>query len=262
MSIRDGDVKRNIARGILLSKDVAKMVDFVVFPEMWTTGYDFSVAREFAEGEGQGWSRRIIEEFAREHGVYVVSSVPLLEDGKLYDAAMLINPDGRVIGVYKKLHLFRPYKEHEVFTPGQEIGLFETKFGKVGIAICYDLRFPELFRLMAKAGAKVIFVPASWGAPRALQWKTLLRARAAENQIFMVGVNRVGYSEATGETYSGDSAVYDPFGFELVHGEEVEQVLIADLDLKAIERVRSRLPLWQDRRTDKYGLWSTWGISD
>ncbi len=100
----------------------------------------------------------------------------------------------------------------------------------MGIAICYDLRFSELFRLLAMKSAKVVFVPASWGAPRALQWRTLLRARAAENQVFMVGVNRVGRSEATGEHYSGNSAVYDPFGFELTHSEESEQVLNVNIN--------------------------------
>ncbi len=149
-----------------------------------------------------------------------------------------------------------------MFASGDRIGVFDTRLGRVGIAICYDLRFPELFRLMTLAGARTIFVPASWGAPRALQWRTLLRARAAENQVYMVGVNRVGSSSATGEEYIGDSSIYDPFGWEIVHSEDVEQVLIGELDLRRIENVRRMLPLWEDRRRDLYGIRNVWGIKE
>ncbi len=261
MRVLDGDVGRNIARGLNLIRSVARNADFIVLPELWTTGYDRDAIVKYAEGEGRGWSNRLLSYVAREFNVYIISSAPLLEDGKLYDAAFLISPD-EDIRAYRKIHLFRLYGEDRLFTAGDELGFFKTRFCNVGIAICYDLRFPELFRLLAMRGAKVVFIPASWGAPRALQWRIMLRARAAENQVFMVGVNRVGDSGATREHYSGNSAVYDPFGFELAHTEEGEQVLTVNLDLKAVERVRKALPLWLDRRCDLYGVCSRWGIGD
>jgi omega-amidase len=179
----------------------------------------------------------------------------------LYDAAVLISPSG-ITGVYKKLHLFRPYHEDKIFKYGDRLGLFDTSIGKIGIAICYDLRFPELFRVMGKGGARIIFVPASWGAPRAIQWRALLRARAAENEVFVAGVNRVGKSGVTHEEYGGDSSVFDPFGYEVVHSEGGEQILTTEIDLRRIEVVRRQLPLWEDRRIDKYGIHSSWGFSD
>ena len=261
MQVIDGDIQTNIAHGLKLIKEAVKDSDFIVLPELWTTGYDFSVITKYAEGEGEGWSNELLRTIAEEYGVYIVSSAPLKESGKVYDAAFLIGPDG-TINVYRKIHLFRPYGEDKMFTAGNELGYFNTSFGGVGIAICYDLRFPELFRLLAMKGAKVVFVPASWGAPRALQWRTLLRARAAENQVFMVGVNRVGRSEATGEYYSGNSAVYDPFGFELTHSEESEQVLTVNIDLRTVDKIRETLPIWHDRRADLYGIGSVWGVRD
>ncbi len=261
MRVADGDVQANIARGLKFIKEAAEGSDFVVLPELWTTGYDFNAIMEYAEGEGKGWSNELLSSIAEEYGVYIISSAPLKEDGKLYDAAFLIGPDG-TIGTYRKIHLFRPYGEDKMFMAGNELGYFNTSFGGVGIAICYDLRFPELFRLLAMKGAKVIFVPASWGAPRALQWRTLLRARAAENQVFMVGANKVGKSEVTGEHYSGNSAVYDPFGFELMHSEESEQVLTVNVDLRTVDKIREYLPIWHDRRTDLYGIGSAWGVGD
>lgn len=261
MRVIDGDVQTNIAHGLKLVREVAGSSDFIVLPELWTTGYDFGAVMKYAEGEGRGRSNELLRAVAEEYGVYIVSSAPLKESGKLYDAAFLIGPDG-IIGAYRKIHLFRPYGEDKVFTAGDELGYFSTPFGGVGVAICYDLRFPELFRLLTMKGARVIFVPASWGAPRALQWKTLLRARAAENQVFMVGVNRVGESKATGEHYSGNSAVYDPFGFELAHSEESEQVLTVNVDLRTVDKIREMLPIWHDRRTDLYGIGSTWGVRD
>ena len=261
MRVLDGDVDKNVARGLNMIKSVAHDADFIVLPELWTTGYDKEAIRKYAEGEGRGWSNRLLSEVAQEFNVRIVSSAPLLEGGRLYDAAFLIEPDGSV-KAYRKMHLFRLYGEDKLFTAGNELGFFKTPFCGVGIAICYDLRFPELFRLLAMRGAKVVFIPASWGAPRALQWRTMLRARAAENQVFVVGVNRVGDSAVTGEHYSGNSSVYDPFGFELVHTEEGEQVLTVDIDLKAVERVRKALPLWLDRRCDLYGLHSRWGVGD
>ncbi len=261
MRVKDGDVKANMAAGLTKVRDVAPRTDLIVLPELWTTGYNIHAIKKYNETLEEGWSIKAVEGIAHEYGVYVLSSVPLRDEGKLYDSAVLIGPEG-IVGVYKKIHLFRPYSEDKIFAKGDALGLFETSIAKVGVAICYDLRFPELFRLLAMGGAEIILVPASWGAPRALQWRTLLRARAAENELFMVGVNRFGRSEVTGEEYLGDSAIYDPFGFELVHSEGSEEVITAEINLRAIQEVRRKLPLWEDRRKDKYGVWSVWGIKD
>jgi len=261
MNVSDGDVKSNISSGIIKAKKVAPHTDLIVLPELWTTGYDIKAIREYSEVLVSGWTIKTFEYIANEYDVHILSSIPLKDGGKLYDSAILIGPKG-IIGVYRKIHLFRPYGEDKIFSRGESIGIFSTKLAKLGIAICYDLRFPELFRLMAMDGAEIILIPASWGAPRALQWRTLLRTRAVENEVFVVGVNRFGKSEITGEEYLGDSGVYDPFGHELVHSEGSEEVITVDINLDLIKKARDTLPLWRDRRTDKYGVWSVWGIKD
>ncbi len=261
MKVRDGNVKANIAAGLTRAREVASQTDLIVLPELWTTGYSVQAIRKYSESLEDGWSVKAIKYIAHEYGVYILSSVPLMDGGKLYDSAVLVGPEG-VAGIYKKVHLFRPYGEDKIFSRGESLGLFSTSFANFGVAICYDLRFPELFRLLTMGGAEVILVPASWGAPRALQWRTLLRARAAENEVFIAGVNRVGKSEVTGEEYLGDSGIYDPFGFELAHSESFEEVITAEIDLSIIKEARRKLPLWEDRRKDKYGVWSAWGIKD
>lgn len=262
MVVQDGEPEKNLSHGIRLAEKASSYVDLIVFPEMWTTGYHREAIMKYAESEENEFALSKLKELARNYSVHIVSSIPHRKEGRIYDAAYLIGGNGEVIGIYRKIHLFRPYGEDKMFASGDRIGVFDTRLGRVGIAICYDLRFPELFRLMTLAGARAIFVPASWGAPRALQWRTLLRARAAENQVYMVGVNRVGSSSATGEEYIGDSSIYDPFGWEIVHSEDVEQVLIGELDLSRIENVRRMLPLWEDRRRDLYGIRNVWGIKE
>ncbi|MCD6324135.1 MAG: hypothetical protein J7L55_03405 [Desulfurococcales archaeon] len=261
LAVVDGKPQVNIAKAVKIIMKYGDEVDFVVFPELWTTGYDREAIRKYAESVDDGWSVRVLSSLAREYGVNIISTVPLREGERIYDASLLITHEG-ISGIYRKIHLFRPYRENEIFTAGKDLGLFETKLGKVGIAICYDLRFPELFRALAMGGAEIIFVPASWGAPRSIQWRALLRGRAAENEVFLVGVNRVGRSNITKEEYSGDSSVYDPFGFEVVHLESTENATAVDIDLKRIAEVRKALPLWEDRRVDLYGLRTSWGIQD
>ncbi len=261
LNVIDGDVRRNIGKGLKMLLRAVKDADIIVFPELWTTGYDREAIQRYAESVEEGWSINLLTSIAAEYGVFIISTIPLKEEDGLYDASVLLGPSG-VIGIYKKLHLFRPYHEDKIFKYGDRLGLFDTHYGKIGVAICYDLRFPELFRILAKGGARMIFVPASWGAPRAIQWRALLRARAAENEVFIAGVNRVGKSRVTHEGYNGDSSVYDPFGYEIVHSEGNEQVLTAEIDLRNVDIVRQQLPLWRDRRLDKYGIRSDWGLSD
>ena len=261
MRVRDGDVRRNIAEGIIKVREAATRADLIVLPELWTTGYSVEAIKKYSETLRDGWSIRALKGIAIEHNVYILSSIPLRDGGELYDSAILIGPEG-VIGTYRKIHLFRPYDEDKVFSKGRFIGLFKTPHARIGVAICYDLRFPELFRILAMGGAEIILVPASWGFPRALQWRTLLRARAVENEVFVAGVNRVGRSVVTGEDYVGGSGIYDPFGYELAHSESSEEVITAEVDLSLIRKVRKKLPLWEDRRRDLYGMWSVWGIKD
>jgi predicted amidohydrolase len=148
------------------------------------------------------------------------------------------------------MHLFRLMAEEKYLAPGEAATLADTPWGKIGMAICYDLRFPELFRRYALGGAQLILVPAEWPHPRRAHWQTLLRARAIENQCFVAACNRVG---TTGNsTFFGASAVIDPWGETLIEGGEAEMILTVTIDLALVDSVRRRIPVFEDRRPELY----------
>jgi predicted amidohydrolase len=141
-------------------------------------------------------------------------------------------------------------EEEHYLAAGETTPTFDLPWGRCALAICYDLRFPELFRKYALAGASIIFVPAEWPQARLEHWRTLLRARAIENQLFVVACNRVG--ESKGTEFCGHSAIYDPWGEPVVEGDRNEVLLTADIDLRLVEEVRRRIPVFADRRVELY----------
>lgn len=222
----------------------------VVFPELWSTGYDLENWRQHASALGAGLFAEIAE-VAQEFGISIAGSILEARDGKAYNTLALYDASGELRGVYRKLHLFRLMEEEKWLSPGDAPVVAESVMGKSGLAICYDLRFAELFRLYALNGAKVAILPAEWPSRRTAHWQTLLRARAIENQMFVVAVNRVG--ESKGEHFGGYSAVVDPWGETLVEGDDAPQLLHAELDMSLVDDVRGRIKVFEDRRDDIYG---------
>jgi predicted amidohydrolase len=140
--------------------------------------------------------------------------------------------------------------EDKWLAPGEESVLVEADWGKTGLAICYDLRFTELFRKYALNGAKLVILPAEWPNRRTAHWQTLLRARAIEDQMYVIAVNRVG--ESRGEHFGGRSAVIDPWGEAVVEAGSDPALLHAEIDLALVDDVRKRIPVFEDRRPDVY----------
>ncbi|MBI5715176.1 MAG: carbon-nitrogen family hydrolase, partial [Chloroflexi bacterium] len=171
-------------------------------------------------------------------------------NGKAYNTLTLFDSKGEQQAVYRKIHLFRLMQEEKWLAPGEESVLVDVNWGKTGLAICYDLRFVELFRKYALAGAKAIIIPAEWPARRTAHWQTLLRARAIENQMVVIAVNRVG--ESNGEIFGGRSAVIDPWGEAIVEGDDQQSLLHAEIDMGLVDEVRKRIPIFEDRREDVY----------
>jgi omega-amidase len=222
----------------------------VVFPELWSTGYDLAHASEYATPMDGGLFFQMAE-LAREHSIYVTGS--LLEDsGHGYrNTAVVASPEGKLVGSYSKSHLFRPMEEDVYLAAGRQAPVFDLPWGTSALAICYDLRFPELFRRYALLGAKVVFLVAEWPRPRLLHWQTLLRARAIENQLFVVACNRVG--ESGDWSFFGHSAVYGPSG-ELVAETGGEEILVTTvLDLDRVDEARRSMTVFQDRNEAVYG---------
>ncbi|MBL0387288.1 carbon-nitrogen family hydrolase [Tumebacillus sp. ITR2] len=234
----------------LIAEAAAGGADLVVLPELWNTGYSLTNIAEIADHDGQE-TIALMSELSRLHNLNIhAGSVANLVDGKVYNSTFVFNSQGEVVGRYSKMHLFRLMDEEKYLESGNEIGLFELDGVPVGTMICYDLRFPELTRSLSLGGAQIVFLPAEWPHPRLNHWRHLQIARAIENQMFMVSANRVGVA---GETaFFGHSMVVDPWGEILVEGDESEQILYATVDLGIVPEIRSRIPIFEDRRPDLY----------
>ncbi len=219
-------------------------IDLLVLPEMFATGFsmDPAITAEPKDGDTASFLRAL----AGDHQIGVLGGVVFQGAGKKgRNSALLVDRQGRDLAVYAKTHLFSFMDEHHHHEPGKEPELFELNGAKGTCFICYDLRFPELFRLTAES-CDVVFVIASWPSPRQQHWDILLPARAVENQQYVVGVNRIGHGG--GLDFTGGSAIYDPQGNQLAHANDREELLIADIDPQTVKDVRRKMPFLKDRR--------------
>jgi len=223
--------------------------DLVLLPELWYHGLDYDEAVLHAAAIGHGAFAQMAR-LAREAGVYLAGSAFECDGAACYNTLAVYAPAGDLVGVYRKVHLFGPMHEDRALRPGNALVTLDLPWGKAGLAICYDLRFPELFRRHALAGAGLILLPAQWPAARLEHWRTLVQARAIENQVFVLGCNRAGADGST--DFGGHSVVCDPWGERLVEAGSQPALLTATLDLDARAAVRQRLPVWDDRRGDLY----------
>lgn len=224
--------------------------DVVVFPELWSTGYDLENAAKYATPTDAGLFAQVAA-LAQTHQIAILGScLSLMGEGKFGNTAVYFDANGRSLGEYSKLHLFRLMQEEQFLTAGPRPKLVEPAWGKAGLSICYDLRFPELFRRYALAGAQLVFVPAEWPHPRLVHWQTLLRARAVENQMFVVACNRVGRSKNT--DFFGHSCIIDPWGELVIELGEGEMLGTAVIDIEKVNEVRAKIPVFEDRRPEVY----------
>ena len=254
-----GEVAHNLELCLArIEEAAAEGVDLVVLPECALPGYVFESLEEalpFAESI-PGPSTEILAAAAARHGIHVVCGMLERDGDRLYNAAPLVGPDG-LVGSYRKTHL--PFLGVDRFvTPGDEIAVFDTKIGRIGIEICYDLRFPEVTRILALAGADVVAHPTNFPLAARIQTEINTLARAAENRVFLLTANRVG-KERSGE-FCGWSQIVDPYGRRLAEADGVEEtLLVADLDLRQARDKDYVIPgeyelyLFGDRRPELYG---------
>lgn len=221
----------------------------VVLPEMFATGFSMS-ARAIAEDVATGETAAFLSGLARRHNCYVLGGVVTTngDESRPRNEAVLFDPSGELIGRYAKMYPFTPSGESEHYAAGDEPVVWEIGGLHVAPFICYDLRFPEVFREAVTRGADTFVVIASWPAARAHHWSALLRARAIENQAYVVGVNRVG-TDPTPLTYPGRSVILDPSGVVLAEATDQAATLTATLDPGFVARYRRELPFLADRRT-------------
>jgi len=250
-----GNPSQNFATACAqLAEAKARGADIIVLPELWSSASDLEHAEKHASLSTEGMFAKIAQA-ARENQITVVGSLLEMRDGWVYNTATLVDGTGRQLGLYRKLHLVPMLDEDKFLAGGSDAQIFDAPFGKFALGVCYDMRFPELWRHFALDGARLAFAPAEWPQQRIAHWRALVPARAIENQMFVVGCNRVG--TGNGETFGGHSMIVNPWGEILVEGDEREALLIAQIDLDMVDDVRAKVPVFKDRRPDIYQKWKS-----
>jgi predicted amidohydrolase len=259
------DKARNLETADRLVRAAARDgASLVVLPEKWSvygSPEDQRAGAEPLDGPALSWARAV----ARELGIDLVAGsiaerVDGRPDGRGANTSVHVGPDGVDRATYRKIHMFdvlvggRAYKESDGEAPGDAVVLSATADGVgLGLTICYDLRFPELYRRLAVEGARILAVPSAFTEPTTRDhWEVLLRARAIENQAFVIAANQVG-RHAPGLRTGGRSMIVDPWGLVLAQAPDSESYAIADLDLDRLQRIRADLPSLANRRPEVYG---------
>jgi predicted amidohydrolase len=227
-----------------MGQAAASEADVVVLPELWNTSYAGERLASLADSHGRE-TMRFLGELARQYRVNIVGgSIAELRDGRIFNVCYVFDRAGYVVARYAKVHLFQGMDEKRWFAAGEAMPTFSLDGICCGVMICYDLRFPEVARRLAVAGAEIIFMPAQWPNPRLHHWRTLVQARAIEDQVAVVACNRTGV-EGT-NSFFGHSMVADPWGQIIGEAGDTEQVLCSDVDVQDVRRVREMFPVLSD----------------
>jgi len=243
----DDDTDGAIDRAIRLIR-WCRGADVIILPELWNIGF-MSFDRYIAGAETEnGRTMTVMREMARETGAYLHTGSFVLKEGDgFYNAAFLLSPDGEILGAYRKIHLFSyRSREHELLRPGDHVTVIPTPLATFGLATCFDLRFPELFRRMVDQGAEVFLVCSAWPKSRLEYFRLFNRTRASENQCALISANAAG--ENRGVAVAGHSMVVDPWGRVVNSCENGEAIVSARIDIDDIHEARRRFPLLSSRQ--------------
>lgn len=244
MQVISGEPRKNIVRAeAMLNQAAISGAQAALLPELWTTGYALDRFEALAEA-CHDTTLQFLQDTAHKHNMAIIGgSFPEKRDDGVYSTCYTISSNGSILAKYSKEHLFPLLREPEYLSAGTPGAAAATHAGKWASLICFDIRFPESARQLAYQGARVLWVPAEWPYPRLEHWRTLLRARAIENQLFVVAANRCGQGDNT--HWGGHSTIIDPWGNILAEAEEEETVLLADLEMGLVDEVRSRIPCFE-----------------
>lgn len=249
--VKTGDVRGNLSVALGHLGHLADQGACLgVCPEFFLTGFDNDNMGRLMPAVEAGIQR--LAEFSRKRSMAVAGSLPEQKDGQIFNTLYFIDRDGEIRARYRKLHLFPLTGEDLHYTRGDEMVTADTSLGRVGIMICYDLRFPELARRLFLDGARLFVLSAQWPLARVAHWQALIRARAIENQAWFVCSNRAGI-DPDGLVFPGSSMIVDPNGSVLALGDDKSGTIMADIDMDLVARVRQAIPVGQDRRGDIYG---------
>ena len=259
--VEQPDKKDNIKKARdMIAKAAAEGCNFIVLPEMFNCPYQNDLFQSFAESYPNGATIKMLAAAAAEEKVLLIGgSIPERDGGKIYNTSFIFNETGRLIGKHRKVHLFdvdikhgTVFKESDTLSAGNEVTIVNWQNITLGVAICYDIRFPEFARIMCDKGAGILIYPAAFGPVTGpAHWELLIRGRAIDNQVFVVGAAPALTPGATYQAY-GHSMVSDPWGNILAEADEKEGLLAVELDLPMLDKVRDELPLLRHRRSAVY----------
>ena len=245
----------------LIDKIGKEDVDMVVLPEMFSCPYNTKNFPIYAEEEGD-YSYKFLSEVSKRNNIYLIAgSIPEKEDNNIYNTSYVFNRQGEKIAKHRKIHLFdidiknkQRFRESDTLSAGDKVTVFDSEFGKIGLCICYDFRFPELARLMVDKGAKAIIVPASFNMTTGpAHWDIMFRSRAIDNQVYTIGCSPARDYDYSYISY-GHSLIVSPYGDILCELDEKENFITYDIDLDYVDEIREQLPLLKHRRSDLYEL--------
>ncbi len=252
--------QRNLAVAESMIREAAnKGAEVIALPEMFNCPYSNQYFREYAEEE-KGETVQFLSSLARELKIYLVGgSIPELDKDQVYNTSFSFNRQGEVIGKHRKIHLFDidvkggiRFMESETLTSGESVTIIDTEFCKIGIGICYDVRFPELFRKMTLAGVKLVILPGAFNMTTGpAHWDLTMRARALDNQIYFAAVSPARDVEGPYQAY-GNSCVANPWGEFCGRTDARESIVYAQIDLDYVEEIRNQLPLLKHRKPALY----------
>lgn len=230
-------------------RKLAGNCEWIVLPEVWLSGF------KRLSREEEVWcteeTLKDLKAYAKKNQVYLSASHLQKTENGFENVAYVLSPKGKICSSYSKVHLFKQGDEHKRFKAGSSFSVSKSEYGKFALAICYDIRFPEMLRKLALDGAQFFIIPVAWPKKRIDHFQTLLKARAVENQCYVIACNKVGSNEQ-GLVLGGHSSIYDPWGKKILDLGEKETCGIAEIDLDYLDEVRKSFPVLNMRRRDLY----------
>ena len=236
-----GDITANFETVTRLFEDFdAALSDVILLPELWSTGFYPKPLKNFSDQNGEK-TRDFLSTLANKYHTNIIGGTVIVEvDDNFYNRSFSFNRQGNLIAEYDKIHLFSMSGENEVFRAGNKIPIFDIDDTKVSVAVCYDIRFPELIRAVSLIDISILFLPAAWPLKRLSHWQVLTRARAIENQIFVIAANSFGHS-----------AIIDPWGEVLAEAEPGDKIVTVNINLELCADIKGIMNVFADRRNFK-----------
>ena len=251
MEVIEKNKQQNVQHGLDLLRSVREGTNVAVLPEMWTTGYSIGKLSEQAEYMNGELAQELARIAAQKNMYIVAGSMATYGDNGFYNTTMVFSPQQGLLDTYSKIHLFSLFNEQNMVNAGKERKVLDIAGVSSGLAICYDMRFPELGRAMAQDGAKIVYIPAEWPTVRGYAWELAAKGFALFNQCFVCAVNCAGSFK--GQEFYGHSMLVSPWGEVLAMAQGAsEEIVYAQVDVDEVDNARSTMSMLKDVRWDLY----------